>query len=336
MFHLKRTVRGHSKAISSVKFDPNGKLIASSCKKDKCFFLLLQFVFCNNNTLLLAADKSIKVWNGSLEKDDPDVTFCGHELGVSDVSWSPNSKYLASASDDRCVRLWDVESGRSLVSMGGNDQGHTNYVLCVAFNPQGTLIASGSYDETVRFWDARTAKCVRVLPAHSEPITSVSFSYDGTMLVTGSYDCLSRIWDVTSGQCLKTLVNGPTAPVSSAIFSPNAHFVLITTLDGHLRLWDYADGKCAKTFSGHFNEKMPVFSTFVYKTPAQLVASGSEDGAVYIWDVQAQETYQVLNGHDDPVVGLSANPYRPALVSAANTTVKLWEMGSSPSLNRDM
>jgi COMPASS component SWD3 len=60
----------------------------------------------------------------------------------------------------------------------------------VNFNPSSNLIVSGSYDETVRIWDLKTGHCLRVLPAHSEPITAVHFNRDGTLIASSSYDGL--------------------------------------------------------------------------------------------------------------------------------------------------
>jgi WD40 repeat protein len=69
------------------------------------------------------------------------------------------------------------------------------------------MVASGSFDETVRLWDVATGACLRVLPAHSDPVSAVCFNRDGTLLVSASYDGLIRIWDTNSGQCLKTLID---------------------------------------------------------------------------------------------------------------------------------
>lgn len=84
--------------------------------------------------------------------------------------------------------------------------GHTNFVFCVNYNPQSNLLASGGFDETVRVWDvargvydlasvkgrltSRQGKSLKILPAHSDPVTAVSFNHDGTLIVSCSMDGL--------------------------------------------------------------------------------------------------------------------------------------------------
>ena len=63
-------------------------------------------------------------------------------------------------------------------------RGHANFVFCVNFSPQGNLLASGSFDESLRLWDVKTGKCLKILPAHSDPVSGVDFNCDGTLLVT--------------------------------------------------------------------------------------------------------------------------------------------------------
>ena len=91
----------------------------------------------------------------------------GHTEGLSDIAWSFDSELIASASDDKTVRIWSVEAvcmtpfikvpqanygppqGKSLKTL----HGHTNFVFCVNFNAASNLLVSGGFDETVRLWD---------------------------------------------------------------------------------------------------------------------------------------------------------------------------------------
>jgi len=132
--------------------------------------------------------------------------------------------------------------------------------MCVNFNPQSNLIVSGSFDATVRIWDVKTGRCIKTLPAHSDPVSACCFNRDGTLIASSSYDGLCRVWDTATGQCLKTLIcdeNNP--PVSYVSFSPNGKYILAATLDNRLKLWNYGDGKCLKTYKGHSNERYCIF-----------------------------------------------------------------------------
>ena len=193
-------------------------------------------------TTLASADKLLRVWSSS--DLTPVAELEGHGEGVSDLSFSPDGRLLASASDDRTVRIWDlaVGGGARLVK---TLTGHTNYAFCVSFSPHGNVLASGSFDETVRVWEVRSGKCLRVLPAHSEPVTAVDFDREGDMIVSGSYDGLCRVWDSATGHCVKTLIDDESPPVSFAKFSPNGKFILAATLDSTLV-------SCAKSIALNF------------------------------------------------------------------------------------
>lgn len=68
----------------------------------------------------------------------------------------------------------------------------------------------------------RSGRCLRELPAHSDPVSSMDFTFDGTVLASCSFDGLVRLWETHNGHCLKTLaIDSGASPLSHVCFSPN-------------------------------------------------------------------------------------------------------------------
>ncbi|KAK1934320.1 WD repeat-containing protein 5B [Phytophthora citrophthora] len=371
-----QTLSAHGKPISSLSFSPDDGFI--SC----ALYFVVYALTANDNRLVfpVAADCSVKIWKLTATNEletSPKTSLYGHDAGVSAACWSPDSRHLASASDDRTARLWDVETAKTLATLGATHrsldaalttplsllegssaalgldedepnagavsadppvESHKGFVSCVAFNPQGSLVATGSHDENVRLWDVRSGKTVAIIAAHQEPVVSVQFHpMDGSLLVTGGYDGLVRVWDVASRQCLRTIISEPAAPVGSASFTPNGRYVLSSTLDGTLRLWDYMRDICVRSYSGHVNRKFSMQCTFLEQqwNKQPVVACGSEDNRIFMWDVGTQEVASILPGHDHPVLALSAHPTRALMVSGSNRDVKMWSPSSDDNNKTD-
>src|SRR5262249_44707641 len=109
------------------------------------------------------------------------------------VAFSPDSRRVASASDDHTARVWDAATGAELRALTG----HAGPVHSVAFSPDGRRLATASYDHTARVWDAATGAELLSLRGHTSPVWSVAFSPDGRRLATASHEKTARVWDGT-------------------------------------------------------------------------------------------------------------------------------------------
>ena len=210
----------HKKAVSSIKISPveSASSLALACSSSADGSLKIWDVKKSVTEKYFNANSKLDIKNVRNAVTPAVSTLTGHSQGVNDLTWAADGRYIASASDDKTIRLWDVNTGDSMVEF----QGHSNFVFCLAFNPQSNILCSGSFDEHVKLWDVRSGDCVSTLPAHSDPVTGVDFNRDGTCIVSGSHDGLIRIWDTATSECLKTIyAEGKFVKVVSFKIFPN-------------------------------------------------------------------------------------------------------------------
>lgn len=157
----------------------------------------------------------------------------------------------------------------------------------------------------------------------------------------------SRIWDTATGQCLRTLVHEDNRPVVSAQFSPNGKYVLAWTLDGSIRLWDYVDSLCKKTYRGHTNTRFSIGGGFgIYdagrggEVKDVFVVSGSEDGKVFLWDINSKDVLQSWQAHNQPIMWVDASSRGSNIVTCSlDGSIKVWvdeeEVGDQTTSSED-
>ena len=95
----------------------------------------------------------MKIWDGV--SGEFRATCTGHVAWVYMVSWSPDSRLLASASKDSTVKMWrvsDRKAGGKAVKAQSTLPGHADEVYALDWSPNGARVASGSKDRTIKIW----------------------------------------------------------------------------------------------------------------------------------------------------------------------------------------
>ena len=122
----------------------------------------------------------------------------GHTKQVNHIVFSPNGYWLASASDDRSVKLFDGKTGKFICTLGKgrnkNTGMHINSVYRLAWSADSRLLISASADTTLKLWDIRQQKLLRDLPGHADVVYAVDWAQAGAKAASGGKDMVVKLW----------------------------------------------------------------------------------------------------------------------------------------------
>lgn len=160
---------------------------------------------------------------------------------VNHVAFSPDGRVLAAVDTAGMLRLWELSSGRTLVSVRASEKA----VLEVIFSQDGSrLLTVADQERVVRVWESTTGASLGSFPPAAAPITAIAGSSDGSMVAVARSDGVASLLDATTGRDLGTIRVG--RHLGAVAFSPNGRILATGGVDGVARLWDLKQVLSAK------------------------------------------------------------------------------------------
>jgi WD40 repeat protein len=302
-------LQGHRLAVRSVRFSPDGKTVATG-----------------------SDDHTVRLWEPATGKET--AVLKGHRSRVNSIAFSPRGKKLASGSLDETTRLWDLATGREIQRFGTNEEA---WVHCASLAPDGKTIAVACWGLRIYLWNLKTRKAKwRIETATVEP-RCLAFSPDGKVLASlaGLQDKETiHLWDAATGKPIRQITADPYVTTDLA-FSPDGR--LLATASGYeisgfrvgetdvgsIQVWDVGTGK--QLFRLQETPAWRNVNALAFSPDGRMLASGSNDGTVRLWEMATRQERARFAGHREAVWSVAFSPNGKLLASGSNDgTALIW------------
>ncbi|PVU90975.1 hypothetical protein BB561_004627 [Smittium simulii] len=216
---------------------------------------------------------------------------------ISKIKFSPNSKLLATSSWSGLIKLWNVDTMTSALTL----RGHNDRVSSISFNPKSTTtldanaanLASGGADNMIYLWSLNKQTPLSTLKGHIARVAMVDHHPSGDYLASASYDGSWRLWDLRT--CNELLLQeGHAKGVYAVKFQNDGSLVASAGLDAIGRVWDVRTGRSIMTLQGHARE---IYS-IDWAPNGYQVATGGADNIVCIYDLRTLKQMYTIPAHN--------------------------------------
>lgn len=257
--------------------------------------------------------------------------LAGHVRYVRALTFSPNGKLLASASQEGVIKVWDTESRRERWSIEGGLSWDA-----FRFSPDGTLLAAGT--TSIQLYDAGSGQLRGKLQGHQGAVGSLAFTPDGRQLISGSMDGTVRVWGVASAFTDRTTVRLP--PIiregvpwdthGPAVFlSPDGLRLLTVYQDGTFGLWDTLDRREL------LRAPLPLADASVaaIQPGGGQIAFGSVSGKIQLWETASQSSLLFAQPETTRINKLTFSADGQRLAMGAGSSIRVFDVASRAPLH---
>mmetsp|Transcript_28720 Transcript_28720/g.37678 ORF Transcript_28720/g.37678 Transcript_28720/m.37678 type:complete len:440 (-) Transcript_28720:300-1619(-) len=285
----RQSMSGHRSPITTVAIHPVYSVVASGSE-----------------------DATVRVWD--YESGEYERQLKGHTNAIQHVAFNQDGSLLVSCSSDLSLKLWDFSTYECVKTM----RGHDHNVSCAIFLASGDQVVSCSRDNTIKFWEVSTGYCVRTLTGHTDWVRALALSADGTLLASCGNDQSVMVWPLNTapgatqvGEPLVTL-REHSHVVECVVFAPSKRRLPPPPPSNN--------ANATANATGASSEEEMKSGQAVDGAPGQgeMLATGSRDRTVKLWDVFAGQCLMTFSDHDNWVRGLVYHPSGKFLITASD------------------
>lgn len=264
-----------------------------------------------------------------------------HSSWVVAVAWEPDGNRIASAGGDGLVRVWEADTGHTLLSYRRHmwlfeKVNMPPTIYNIAWSPNGLHLASAGDGTKVYVWDAATGQTLTIYEQHSGLLPNVfalAWSPDGKRIATAcssiGIDKTIHIWNAATGQKLLHYDSRygllPNFSVLALAWSPDGTRIASTCGDKTIRIWNATNGN----HIANLKVRSEWVSSVAWSPDSKRIALTNSNHTAQVWDALTGELIVTYRGHSDSVRNIAWSPDGSHLATASNdTTVQIWDPAS--------
>ncbi len=271
-------------------------------------------------------DNKIKLWIHNKNNNSKELisNLSGHNSTISQIAYSPDAKFLASASADRTIKLWDTRRGELIATFKEHKKG----VNTVAFSQDAKILVSGGEDNLIKIWNLQNQSIIKTLEGHTDSIKTVIISPDNKYIASAGYDKTIKIWNL-EGKLIDS-IDAHNLAISSLQFSqPNQQEKKYTlasgSWDNNIKLWQIkASGKINPTPLKIFSDHGGGVTGLIFNKDNNLLVSASVDRTIKLWNVKDGTLLKTLQGHVSQVNSIAFSNNDKTIISADEQQGLFW------------
>ena len=285
---------GHADVLNTLVFTPDGKRI-----------------------LTASHDGTVKIWDARPLEEPP--VLVASDCAFASVAVSPDGGEVATGDNVGRIRVIAMPSGTATACVSA----HYGDVWGLAFSHTGRRLASGGSGGQIHLWESPFDAPLATLHVEKTVVRCLAWAPDDEHLATGHSDGVVRIWDVAAGQLIRS-IDAHEGTVFSVTFDGDGTRLITAGEGTGVRIWDARSGQHIRDLPTGANRNVAALSP-----TGRLVAAGTDEKEVWVWDLETGERLWKVKGHLGQVLALAFLPDEHRLISCGyNNLIMIWDVAT--------